>query len=81
MRAGYLNECPNVGALLKNMVFSLEMENQIMGKILNDGDEPEKAATEWLKANPSALDPWLAGVKARDDSGDGLAVVKKSLGL
>ncbi|WP_025660422.1 choline ABC transporter substrate-binding protein [Rhizobium sp. IBUN] len=81
VRAGYLNECPNVGALLKNMVFSLEMENQIMGKILNDGDEPEKAATEWLKANPSALDPWLAGVKARDDSGDGLAVVKKSLGL
>jgi glycine betaine/proline transport system substrate-binding protein len=79
VRAGYLNECPNVGALLKNMVFSLEMENQIMGKILNDGDEPEKAATEWLKANPSALDPWLAGVKARDDSGDGL--VKKSLGL
>ncbi len=81
VRAGYLNECPNVGALLKNMVFSLEMENQIMGKILNDGDEPEKAATEWLKANPSALDPWLAGVKARDDSGDGLAAVKKSLGL
>jgi glycine betaine/proline transport system substrate-binding protein len=81
VRAGYLNECPNVGALLKNMVFSLEMENQIMGKILNDGDEPEKAATEWLKANPSALDPWLAGIKARDDSGDGLAVVKKSLGL
>ncbi|OWV93192.1 glycine/betaine ABC transporter substrate-binding protein [Rhizobium sp. R72] len=81
VRAGYLNECPNVGALLKNMIFSLEMENQVMGKILNDGDEPEKAATEWLKANPSALDPWLAGVKTRDGSGDGLAAVKKSLGL
>ncbi len=81
VRAGYLNECPNVGALLKNMIFSLEMENQVMGKILNDGDEPEKAASEWLKANPSALDPWLAGVKTRDGSGDGLASVKKSLGL
>jgi len=81
VRAGYLTECPNVGALLKNMVFSLEMENQIMGKILNDGEEPEKAASEWLKANPSALEPWLAGVKARDGSGDGLPAVKKSLGL
>ncbi len=52
-----------------------------MGKILNDGEEPEKAATEWLKANPAALEPWLAGVKTRDGSGDGLAAVKKSLGL
>jgi glycine betaine/proline transport system substrate-binding protein len=81
VRTGYLNECPNVGALLKNMVFSLEMENQIMGKILNDGEDPEKAATEWLKTNPSAVEPWLAGVKTRDGSGDGLPVVKKSLGL
>ncbi|KRB50796.1 glycine/betaine ABC transporter substrate-binding protein [Rhizobium sp. Root708] len=81
VRAGYLNECPNVAALLKNMVFSLEMENQVMGKILNDGEEPEKAATEWLKANPTALDPWLAGVKTRDGSGEGLPAVKKSLGL
>jgi glycine betaine/proline transport system substrate-binding protein len=81
VRAGYLTECPNVGALLKNMVFSLEMENQIMGKILNDGEEPDKAASEWLKANPSALEPWLAGVKTRDGSGDGLPAVKKSLGL
>jgi len=81
VRAGYLAQCPNVGALLKNMVFSLEMENQIMGKILNDGEEPDKAASEWLKANPSALEPWLAGVKTRDGSGDGLPAVKKSLGL
>jgi glycine betaine/proline transport system substrate-binding protein len=81
VRAGYTTECPNVGVLLKNMVFSLPMENQIMGKILNDGDEPEKAATEWLKANPTAIDPWLAGVKTLDGSGDGLPAVKKSLGL
>jgi glycine betaine/proline transport system substrate-binding protein len=57
------------------------MENQIMGKILNDGEEPEKAATEWLKANPTAIEPWLAGVKTLDGSGDGLPAVKKSLGL
>lgn len=80
VRAGYLQECPNVGAFVKNLVFSLPMENEIMGKILNDGKEPEAAATEWLKANPTAITPWLAGVTTKD-GGDGLAAVKAKLGL
>ena len=80
VRAGYLQECPNVGAFVKNLVFSLPMENEIMGKILNDGKEPEVAATEWLKANPAAITPWLAGVTTKD-GGDGLAAVKAKLGL
>ncbi|NYT31699.1 glycine/betaine ABC transporter substrate-binding protein [Rhizobium leguminosarum] len=81
VRAGYLDECPNVGMMLKNLTFSLDMENQIMGKILNDGKEPEAAASEWLKANPAALEPWLAGVKTRDGKGDALAAAKTGLGL
>jgi glycine betaine/proline transport system substrate-binding protein len=56
------------------------MENEIMGKILNDGKDPEAAANEWLKANPTAIDPWLAGVTTKD-GGDGLATVKTALGL
>ncbi len=80
VRAGYTTECPNVGALLKNMKFSLPMENEIMGKILNDGADPAAAATEWLKANVTAIEPWLAGVTTRD-GGDGLAAVKTKLGL
>ncbi len=80
VRAGYLQQCPNVGAFVKNLVFSLPMENEIMGKILNDGKEPEAAATEWLKANPAAVTPWLAGVTTKD-GGDGLAAVKSKLGL
>ena len=56
VRAGYLGECPNVGTLVKNLKFSLKMENEIMNKILNDGEDPEKAAGDWLKANPSAVD-------------------------
>jgi len=81
VRAGYFGECPNVGAFIKNLKFSLTMENEMMNKILNDGEEPEKAATEWLTANPTVIDPWLAGVKTRDGSGDGLAAVKSGLGL
>lgn len=80
VRKGYTTECPNVGQFLKNLKFSLQMENEIMGKILNDGQSPDSAAADWLKANPSALDPWLANVTTRD-GGDGLAAVKASLGF
>jgi glycine betaine/proline transport system substrate-binding protein len=79
-RAGYVEECPNVGALLGNLEFTLEMENEIMGAILNDGEDPAEAATAWLKANPGILDNWLAGVSTRD-GGDGLAAVKAALGI
>ena len=80
VRAGYLQECPNVGALLKNLVFSLDLENQVMGKILNDGKDPEAAAIEWLKADPTVFVPWLAGVTTKD-GGDAVAAVKTKLGL
>lgn len=78
-RAGYVAECPNVGKFLENLSFSLQMENEIMGGILDDGQDPETAATEWLKANPDALTPWLDGVTTRD-GGDAEAAVKSALG-
>lgn len=80
VRAGYTQECPNVGAFLKNLKFTLPMENQIMGSILNDGDEPEAAATKWLKANGAAVQPWLAGVTTKDGK-PGAEAVKSELGL
>ena len=79
VRAGYLDECANVGTFLKNLVFSLKMENEIMGAILNDGAEPKAAATAWLKANPDAITPWLSGVTTFD-GGDAAAAVKSALG-
>jgi glycine betaine/proline transport system substrate-binding protein len=80
VRKGYATDCPNVGTLLKNLEFSLAMENEIMGAILNDGEDPGKAATAWLKNNPAVLDGWLEGVQTLDGKG-GLAAVKKHLGL
>lgn len=79
-RGGYTTDCPNVGKLLKNMKFSLDMENAIMGKILDEGEDPTKAAKAWLKAHPAVVEPWLAGVTTKDGK-DGLAAVKKELGL
>ncbi|WP_104019152.1 choline ABC transporter substrate-binding protein [Roseovarius nitratireducens] len=80
IRAGYVEECPNVGKLLTNLEFTLAMENEIMGAILNDGTDPEEAATAWLKANPGVLGGWLDGVTTQD-GGDAMAAVKAELGL
>lgn len=80
VRKGYLQECPNVGTLIKNLKFTLPVENQVMGLILNDSKAPEEAAAEWLKKNPGELDAWLAGVTTLDGQ-PGLPAVKASLGL
>ncbi|MGH8249422.1 MAG: choline ABC transporter permease subunit [Steroidobacteraceae bacterium] len=64
VRAGYLEECPNVGRLLGNLKFSLRGESEIMAGILERKLAPEAAAAEWLKANPDALAGWFDGVTA-----------------
>ena len=79
-RAGYVDECANVGALLSNLKFSLAMENEIMGAILNDGADPEDAATEWLKANPDMAMGWLEGVTTLD-GGDATEAFKAAMGM
>ncbi|NOH78674.1 choline ABC transporter substrate-binding protein [Vibrio sp. RE86] len=63
VRQNYLSECQNVGNLLKNLEFSLEMENELMEAILNQNVKPAKAAQQWLKANPQQVEAWLDGVK------------------
>jgi glycine betaine/proline transport system substrate-binding protein len=80
VRKGYGSECPNLGLFLKNLTFSLAMENQIMGAILDDGEEPNKAANAWLKKHPDVIAGWLEGVTTIDGK-DGLAAVKGALGL
>lgn len=73
----YEQRCPNVTAFLKNLQFTLDMENQVMGPILKKV-KPNKAAADYLKKNPAALDKWLAGVKTFDGK-DGLAAVQAAL--
>jgi glycine betaine/proline transport system substrate-binding protein len=78
-RPGYSAECANVGKLLANLKFTLPMESTIMDAI-GGGADGEKAAADWLKANPGVLDSWLAGVTTFDGK-DGLAAVKSGLGV
>ena len=79
VRKGYLQECPNVGKLLQNLQFTLAMENEIMGAILDDGEDPDKAAKAWLSKNPDVALGWVAGVTTMD-GGDGAAAVRAHLG-
>ena len=79
-RKGYSSDCPNMGKLLTNLQFTLAMENEIMGAILNDDQEPNDAATAWLKANMGVLDGWLKDVTTLD-GGNGLAAVKAKLSM
>ncbi len=78
VRAGYVAECPNTGKLLQNLSFTLAMENEIMGAILNDGTDPREAAKTWLAANTGAWEPWLDGVTTKD-GGDAKAAVAAAL--
>ena len=78
VRAGYVAECANTGKLLQNLAFSLSMENEIMGAILNDGSDPRDAAKAWLAANPTAWEAWLDGVTTKD-GGDAKAAVAAAL--
>ena len=77
-RAGYVAECPNTGKLLTNLSFSLPMENEIMGAILNDGADPRDAAKAWLSAHQDVIGPWLDGVTTKD-GGDAMAAVTAAL--
>ena len=77
-RKGYAQECSNVGQLLKNLSFTLNMESTLMGNVLDDKMKPEAAARAWLKNNPQVLDTWLAGVTTLDGK-PGLDAVKADL--
>jgi glycine betaine/proline transport system substrate-binding protein len=74
-RAGYTQQCPNVGRLLRNLQFTLPQEDSLMAAILDQHQSPQAAAQAWLKAHADALTPWLQGVSTFDGR-PGLAIVR-----
>jgi glycine betaine/proline transport system substrate-binding protein len=80
VRKNYGQDCPNVGRLLQNLSFSLEMENEVMAGILDGGEKPEVAARKWLQANSAVLNKWLEGVTAKD-GGDAATAVRGHLDI
>jgi len=61
-RNGYVQQCPNVGQLLQNLVFTTRGESEVMRAILIEHKTPEVAARNWLAANPAVAAGWLQGV-------------------
>ncbi len=65
-RKGFTAQCPNLGRLLNNLKFTLRGESEMMAAILDRHEQPDIAAAEWLKANPTTTQAWLDGVTAFD---------------
>lgn len=61
-RAGYSRECPNMGRLLANLVFTTQQEDRVMVDILDRHQPPAVAAEAFLRANPQTVAAWLEGV-------------------
>ncbi|MBY6067970.1 choline ABC transporter substrate-binding protein [Leisingera aquaemixtae] len=79
-RAGYTEECPNIGRLIAQLDFTVPMESEGMGYIINDGEDPEEAAMRLIKQHPDMLDGWLDGVSTLA-GGPGLPAVRTYAGL
>ena len=59
---GFAERCPNLVKLFKNMKFTNEMENLLMGNILDDKLTPEAAARGWMSAHAEQVAAWKSGV-------------------
>ncbi len=65
-RKEWLAACPNAAKLFQQLTFTVDMENVLMGNILNDGMDAADAAKAWIAANPDAATKWLDGVTTLD---------------
>ena len=79
VKPDYEARCPNMGRLLNNLQFNVEIESQLMEKVLEKQD-PQVVARNWLKANPAILERWLDGVTTFNGE-DGLSAVRRHIGL
>ncbi|MGH6858614.1 MAG: choline ABC transporter substrate-binding protein [Phyllobacterium sp.] len=77
-RKGWSGECPNAAKFFTNLVFNVGIENELMGKILDEGQDGQSAAKEWIEAHPNQLDVWLKDVTTLEGE-PGIAAVRASL--
>lgn len=65
-REEWVEACPNAAKLFSQLIFDVPMENVLMGRILDDGMDPQDAAREWIAENPDRVQGWLDGVSTLD---------------
>jgi glycine betaine/proline transport system substrate-binding protein len=67
IRKGFDKEYPNVAVFLKNLIFPVDMINDIMTMLYkNEELEPRDAGLEWLRDHPERYRAWLKGVTTFD---------------
>lgn len=70
---------PDLVPFFRNLRFDMEMENELMGMILDKKMDPAVAAREWIARNPDKVKAWLKdgpvralpGVPVTTGTGDG----------
>lgn len=62
-RNGFEQDCPQAAQLLKNLKFTLAMENSLMADIQDNFIDPKSAAWKWMSANTSQVEQWLKDIK------------------
>jgi glycine betaine/proline transport system substrate-binding protein len=75
-----VTECPNLGRFLTQLQFTLDLENDIMGRILDEAIPADQAARDWLAGHSDVLASWLEGVSTIDGR-DGVEAVRAHLSL
>lgn len=65
-RKEWVAQCPNAAKLFKQLTFTVDAENVLMGNILDDGMSADEAAAGWIAGNPDAVKAWLDGVTTLD---------------
>lgn len=80
VRDGFVEECPNLGRFFSNLKFTIDLENTMMGYILDDNMDGKEAAVKYINLHPDLLDGWLGQVKTIDGM-EALPAVRKSLDL
>lgn len=77
-RKEWVAQCPNAAKLLTQLTFDVDMENELMRAILDDGKDGPQAARDYLADKPKLIERWTAGVTTLDGE-DGTAAAKDEL--
>ncbi|MEK7486013.1 MAG: glycine betaine ABC transporter substrate-binding protein, partial [Planctomycetota bacterium] len=64
----FVNRSPQLIPFFKNLTFTLEMENEWMKQILEDGKDPEIMAKTWLQEHPKEKEFWIKHLNKLENS-------------
>lgn len=61
-RAGYAEECQNIGSFLRNFEITPAAANELIAEMTTKNITPDTVTKNWLKRNPETVAVWLAAM-------------------